>query len=84
MTYDECEADYQLISGFMEAYPFPDYPVGATSQECQKIDADYYKLMRTAGIYPHEATNPKVGKRLIQDILGNKPSDHVEGALNLI
>jgi len=84
MSDEERALDYELLYGFMDAYPFPDYPVGATPGECQKIDADYYKLMKTAGIDPREATNPKVGKLLLQDILAIKPLKGLEGVLNPI
>lgn len=68
MTDEQIDADYEKMTGFMEAYPFPDYPEGASSKECQKVDDGYYKLMRTAGLDPNELTNPKVSQRLMRDI----------------
>ena len=68
MTDEECEADYKLVSGFMEAYPYPDYPEGATEEECKRIDQGYNSRMRRAGINPDETTNPKVAARLMSDL----------------
>ena len=69
MTDAECDADYELLTSFFEAYPYPDTPPGATQDELIAIESNYHDMMRRAGINPKEATNPKVGKRLFADLM---------------
>ena len=73
MTQEEIDADYKLLSSFMEAYPFPDYPEGANQETCEKIDREYYDRMRKAGIDPNEITHPKMFKGLMADLFGGLP-----------
>jgi len=68
MTDEEVDADYKLMSGFLQAYPYPDYPVGATGEECKQIDHGYNSRMRRSRINPDEITNPKVAVKLMADL----------------
>ena len=68
MTDEEILVDYKLLSSFLEAYPFPDYPVDASQQTCKQIDQQYYDRMRKAGIDPDEPTHPKMVKWLMADL----------------
>lgn len=74
MSDDECDAEYQKMSGFFKAYPYPDSRAGATTRELQRAEDDYHQRMRKAGIEPDEATHPKVGKLLMADLIKTLPT----------
>lgn len=71
MTDAECEADYQNMKSFFDAYPYPDTPPGATEDELMAIERGYHRRMGQAGINPKEATNPKVGARLMAALMSS-------------
>lgn len=68
MSPAEIEADYQKLSKFFKAYPYPDAPISPTLKELNRIDRGYENLMRKFDIDPDEPTNPEVGKKLLADI----------------
>jgi hypothetical protein len=70
LTEAEIEAEYELIAGFIEAYPHPGYPAKASSREGDAVDLEYFNRMRRAGIKDiHGLTHPEVGKRLMADLM---------------
>jgi len=64
MTEEEIEADYQKLSTFYYAYPYPDTPRISTLKELKRIENGYHNLMRRFGIDPDEPLNPEVAKKL--------------------
>lgn len=64
MTEEEIEADFQQLSSFYKAYPYPDTSPPYYLNELKRIDRNYHNLMRRFGIDPDEPMNPEVAKKL--------------------
>lgn len=69
MTHDKTQQDIDQITGFMEAYPFPEYPKKSTSAQQEAIDQDYYRLMRQNGIEPNHVTSMEFNKIMVKRLM---------------
>lgn len=68
MTDQAVSSEFKRWQLFYVAYPYPDYPVGATIEQCDAIDKSYQDIMRKNGFDPDEY-NIRANKLFIRGLL---------------
>ena len=75
-TDEEVAKEFERWISFYEAYPYPDYPEGATKEQCEAIDRNYQGIMRSNGFDPEEF-DPKANLLFIKYLSEQAPENAI-------
>ena len=73
-TDEEVAKEFDRWISFYEAYPYPDYPEGATTAQCEAIDRNYQGIMKKNGFDPDEF-DPKANLLFINYLKKQAPEN---------